>query len=149
MAVAASPAAAQAPCWRKVINDWLDNERIEGVYAQHCYREAARHVPEDLRAYSSIVDDISSARQQAVVAPLRSLATSNKSSSKTNTAKTDPNRALFKVAFNKLGPRNADSVPLPLLILAGLSLLLIAAGAAGLVAKRLRAAKIGPPAPKP
>jgi len=53
----------------------------------------------------------------------------------------DPTRPLFKEALDKLGSRNVDTVPLPLLIMAGLSLLLIAAGAAGLVSRRLRARK--------
>jgi Alphavirus glycoprotein J len=55
---------------------------------------------------------------------------------------TDPPRKYITEAFNKVGPRNADSIPLPLIILAGLALLLIAAGGAGLVAKRLRARKV-------
>jgi hypothetical protein len=57
-----------------------------------------------------------------------------------NTA--EPPRKLFTAAFNKVGPRNADSVPLPLIILAGLAMLLIAAGGAGLVSRRLRARKV-------
>jgi hypothetical protein len=44
-------------------------------------------------------------------------------------------------------PRNADSVPLPLLILAALALLMIAAGAGGLVTRRLRTGKIDTRAP--
>jgi len=38
----------------------------------------------------------------------------------------------------KNGSKSADSVPIPLLVLGGLALLLIAAGAAGVVAKRLQ-----------
>ena len=57
-------------------------------------------------------------------------------------AKADPPRKLFTEGFNKIGPRNADSIPLPLIILAGLALLLIAAGGAGLVSRRLRARKV-------
>ena len=53
-----------------------------------------------------------------------------------------PDPALFKQALDKLGSRNVDTVPLPLLILAALSLLLIAAGAAGLVSRRLKARKV-------
>jgi hypothetical protein len=140
-----------------VINDWVDNDQIDRTYPLHCYREAIAHVPEDLRAYSNIVDDIMSARQQVVRAqsvPVRQLQAHNSSQSTkknqtppatttqpvTKTAAPDP--PLFDQAFNKLGPRNSDSVPLPLLILAGLALLLIAAGAAGLVSRRLRARKI-------
>ena len=125
-----------------MINDWLDNEQIDATYQQHCYREAIRHVPEDLRAYSSIVDDITAAGQQAVrkTPPVRTTQ-AHQSSSNTKNQANQPQRGLFKVAFDKLGPRNADSVPLPLLILAGLAMLLIAAGAAGVVARRLRTPK--------
>jgi hypothetical protein len=111
------------------------------VYALHCYNEAIAHVPEDLRVYSSIVDDINSARQQAP--RLRRLALhQQKAGSKSSAKASGPNQALFKEAFNKIGPRNADSVPLPLLILGGLSLLLIAAGAAGLISRRLRTRRV-------
>jgi hypothetical protein len=54
----------------------------------------------------------------------------------------DPAKGLFSKGFNKVGPRNADSIPLPLIILAGLAFLLIAAGGAGLVSRRLRARKV-------
>jgi hypothetical protein len=131
-----------------VINDWADNDRIDGAYPQHCYRDAIAHVPEDLKAYSSIVDDISSARQQAARGPSRQLAINKASkSAAASSAKAEPKRGLFKVAFDKLGPRNADSVPLPLLILAALALLMIAAGAGGLVTRRLRTGKIDTRAP--
>ncbi len=41
-------------------------------------------------------------------------------------------------AIQDLGPNDADSIPIPLLVLGGLALLLIAAGAAGVIAKRLQ-----------
>ena len=40
---------------------------------------------------------------------------------------------------------SASSVPIPLLILAGLALLLIAAGTAGYVIRRLQARRLPPP----
>ena len=137
-----------------MINDWVDNGQIDRTYPLHCYGEAIGHVNEDLRAYSDIVRDIMNARQQVVRAqsePVRKLQSHNSSSGTpgtndndqsppTTTAGEDP--APFDAAFNKLGPENSDSIPLPLLILAGLALLLIAAGAAGLVSRRLRARKI-------
>jgi hypothetical protein len=43
------------------------------------------------------------------------------------------------VGVMKNGSKSADSVPIPLLVLGGLALLLIAAGGAGVVAKRLQA----------
>ena len=158
LGVAAQPAAAKTPCWKQVIDDWHDhNGRITQTYALHCYREAIAHVPEDLRVYTGIVEDIQSARQQASRVT-RSLTAVNPNakqngtgsgsgtSSETDAAKkraaSEPHRAVFKQAFDKLGSRNADTVPLPLLILAGLSLMLIAAGGAGLVSRRLRSRKV-------
>jgi hypothetical protein len=128
-------AASKSPCARQIIEDWVADNRIDRVYPLHCYREAIAAVPEDLKAYTGIVEDIMSARQQA--SRVRTLSGRGGTSPSTRTAGT-PDRGLFKQAFDKLGPRNADTVPLPLLILAGLSLLLIAAGAAGLVSRRLR-----------
>ena len=146
----AHPAQAAKPaCWKQVISDWIDNERIDKVYPLHCYNEAIAHVPEDLRVYSSIVSDISAARQHVLRTPrLRQMAAHEQRSGKTQTPPvtnaSQPSQALFKEAFNKIGPRNADSVPLPLLILGGLSLMMIAAGAAGLVSRRLRTRRAGP-----
>ena len=144
-----------------MINDWVDNDQIDGTYPLHCYQDAIAHVPEDLRAYSDIVKDIMNARQARLRAQntnLRTLQSHDSSSSPSGAAgpkSNDPNDpgsgsaeakppdpSLFEAGFNKVGPANGDSIPLPLLILAGLALLLIAAGAAGLVSRRLRARKI-------
>ena len=45
---------------------------------------------------------------------------------------------------DKLHPSNPDSLPLPLLVLGGLALLLVAAGGAGLLAKRMQGRKPSP-----
>jgi hypothetical protein len=156
LGVAAQPAHAKTPCWKQVIDDWHDhNGRITGTYELHCYREAIAHVPEDLRVYTGIVEDIQSARQQASrvvrrpasVNPSANPPPSNsETESETTTAKkqaaNEPHQAVFKQAFDKLGSRDADTVPLPLLILGALSLLLIAAGGAGLVTRRVRSRKV-------
>jgi len=47
-------------------------------------------------------------------------------------------------AIKNLGPGSADSIPVPLIIVGALALLLLAAGSAGLVARRLQARKIRP-----
>jgi hypothetical protein len=55
----ASPSASQATstCWQRVVADWTDGH-IDQVYPLQCYRDAVRHLPEDLRTYSSAADDI-------------------------------------------------------------------------------------------
>jgi hypothetical protein len=141
LGAAAPPAAAKTSCARQMIEDWSDEDRrITQTYPLHCYREAIAEVPEDLRAYTGIVDDILSARNTA--ARNRTLQSRSDPPPATPANAGKPDRALFARGFDKLGARNIDSVPLPLLILASLSLLLIAAGAAGLVSRRLRARKV-------
>ena len=141
LSVGAAAASAKTPCWAQIQNEWVDTERIATTYPLHCYREAIAHVPEDLRQYSSIEEDILAARQLAVRRQnLREPAVRTQPGQVAR--QNDPDRTLFTKGFDKLGPNNADSMPLPLLILAGLSLLLIAAGAAGLVTRRLRARRV-------
>jgi hypothetical protein len=140
----ASAASAETSCWRLIQNEWVNGQAISTTYPLSCYREAIEHVPEDLRQYSSIEEDIRAARQLA--ASRRTLQSAN-SPDQPSTAAQDrgPKKTLFTKSLNKLGPDNADSVPLPLLILAGLALLLIAAGAAGLVSRRLKARRVPSP----
>jgi hypothetical protein len=137
--VGASAASAKTPCWRQIQNEWV-NHNIATTYPLHCYREAIAHVPEDLRQYSSIEEDILAARQLA--ARQGRTLQGRQSPPSSRGAQHDPDLTLFTKGFDKLGPDNADSIPLPLLILAGLSLLLIAAGGAGLVTRRVRARKV-------
>ena len=66
LTVTAPPASAQTPCWKQIIDDWVNDGAIEGVYPLHCYGEAIKHVPNDLAQYTGIIDDITAARQQAV-----------------------------------------------------------------------------------
>jgi hypothetical protein len=138
LAVSAQPASAKTPCWRQIQNEWVAKDRVATSYPLHCYSEAIAHVPDDLAQYSSIVDDIVAARQQAS----RLRHTTGHIPTKTNANDPDaPSRGVYKRALNKLGPTNADSFPLPLLILGGLSALMVAAGGAGLVSRRVRARK--------
>jgi hypothetical protein len=141
LSVGAAAASAKTPCWRQIQNEWVNNQRIATTYPLHCYREAIAHVPEDLRQYSSIEEDILAARQLAA-RQSRTLQGRQLPQPNSTGAQNDPDQTLFTKGFDKLGPDNADSIPLPLLILAGLSLLLIAAGAAGLVTRRLRARRV-------
>ena len=139
LTVSAPPASAQTPCWKQIQDDWVDDGIIQGVYPLHCYGEAIKHVPNDLAQYTGIIDDITAARQQAArgvrttqvhVPQLKSEPTSN-----------DPSGGVYNSALDKLGPTNSDSLPLPLLILAGLALIMVAAGGAGLATRHLRARK--------
>jgi hypothetical protein len=59
---AAAPSVARAePCWQRVIKDWTKDGVITKRYSPHCLRTAIKKTPEDLRDYSSIIDDINAA----------------------------------------------------------------------------------------
>ena len=153
-------AAAATPCWKQVLNDW-SNGRAIGTYPLHCYRDAIRRLPEDLRDYSSASDDIEAALQAQIakrnvripqIIPNGSSSnsgngsSSNKQANKTQESTTRPadgadlpTRSAYRKAIDNLGTSNADAVPVPLLVLASLGafLLLLAAALAG--TKRVRA----------
>lgn len=118
----AGTASAAQPCWRTVINDWYDGQ-IDGRYSASCYREALKNAPDDLKIYSDLPEDLNRALQSSV----RSLNGHNR-----------PQGPVGKV-LDGLGPSRADSVPIPLLVLAGLALLLIAGGAVGMFSRRAAA----------
>src|SRR4029079_9861396 len=63
MLAVASPAGATSSCGRSVIDDWLDNGRVDGTYALHCYDAAIDRLPRDVRDYSSAKEDIQRALQ--------------------------------------------------------------------------------------
>ena len=153
-------AAAGKPCWERVIDDWLDNGTIDKQYKPACYRQALKHVPEDLRDYSNITDAIALALQQSLRAGGTATGGGNDPStggtgngdgttpSAGNTNRKlqgTPGRSPYRRALDNLGTTSTDSLPIPLLVLAGLgTALLLSAG--GLAAhKRLRARK--PPDP--
>jgi hypothetical protein len=60
-AASASTARAADPCWKRVLVDWSKDGVISHQYSPRCLRQAMKHTPEDLRDYSSIIDDINAA----------------------------------------------------------------------------------------
>jgi hypothetical protein len=163
----ARPVAAEAagPCWKTLLTDWYDG-RIDNTYPLHCYDDALHHLPPDVQTYSSARDDIMRALQSAKTQLKRSgtkvgpnteippaKTTGRKSevhgTSHTTTGPTTslPGRkkqgGLTGVA-DQLNPSSPSSLPLPLLVLGALALLLVAAGAAGLLLKRYQGRKPAP-----
>ena len=152
-----SPAAAKSPpCWEQVINDWLDNGTIDKTYRPSCYQQALKHVPEDLRDYSNLPDAIQAALQAALSGrgpggPSGSGSGSD-SGNGDSSGPAGKNRHLqvapqsyYRRAIDRLGTTRADSLPIPLLVLAGLgTALLLAAG--GLAARKRLKARARPPA---
>jgi hypothetical protein len=155
LALATPPAQAAKPCWERVLDDWVDNGRIDGVYSASCLEAARRHVPEDIRAYSDFEDRIDEAMQDRAIQsaggggnppPPGKTTTGGNGSSKSQPEpqpKADtgsgPRDEGPISAVLSTGTNDANSIPLPLIILAGLALLLMAAGATGLVARKVQA----------
>jgi hypothetical protein len=146
-----------------VINDWYDNGRVDGTYPVHCYDDAIDALPRDVRDYSSAKDDIQRALQARLRGEEAPPATGDPSPEEAISADNDgdgiPNEEDSTPGLPKGGDpggpealgsevdtAGSDSVPVPLLVLAGLALLLVAAGSAGYLVRRLQARRVTPPA---
>jgi hypothetical protein len=162
MLAVASPAGAAQSCGRAVIDDWYDNGRVDGTYALHCYDDAIEILPRDVRDYSSAKDDIQRALQNRKrgepAPPATSDPTPNEApptdTNGTDTETTETTGVLPSdgsddpptetTAGAPVDPESASSVPIPLLILAGLALLLIIGGSAGYIIRRVQARRLPP-----
>jgi hypothetical protein len=174
LALGAGPALS-ANCGRQIIDDWFKDGRVDKVYALHCYDDALEQLPNDVRTYSDAPQAIKRALQQALAkgAPVDTTPTDTSSTDTTPTGttpddptSTDPAETTTTdttpTTTGTDGPggpgsealddsSSASSVPIPLLVLAGLALLLLAAGGAGYLNRRLQARRIdgGPDDPAP
>jgi hypothetical protein len=151
-----SSATAAVPCWKALINDWFDG-RIDHVYPTACYRQAIAHLPQDVRSYSSARDDIERAELAAIRYNQEGGGTPSGGTTTTtpsapgggNSGSAPPQeeskKGVITRAIEWLGPSNAASVPLPLLILAGVAFLLLAAAGGSFLNRRFRERKPPPP----
>jgi hypothetical protein len=138
LAISAPSASAKTPCWKQVQDEWVATARVSSTYPLHCYNEAIQHVPNDLAQYSSIIEDIQAARQRAARG-VRTL--QGRTPPRTEATPNDPSGGVYNDAIDKLGPTNSDSVPVPLLFLAGIAAIMVATGGVGLISRHLKARK--------
>ena len=165
--VVAAPASAAPSCGRAVIDDWYEDGRVDGTYELHCYDDAIETLPRDVRDYSNAKEEIQRALQAARRGEDAPPARTDRTPGGTSTSPDDPDEPTETTETSASPPTSgptdgdgesetvaggvdtasdsASSVPIPLLILAGLALLLIAAGAAGYVFRRLQARRLPPP----
>ena len=154
----AAPAQAKGKaCWERVIDDWLNGKPLN-KYSPKCLQAALKNVPEDLRDYSDITDVISAALQNKLRGggggPNGGTTSGSGSSSGSSNENGDntprklqnvPDRSYYRRAIDNLGTTSADSLPIPLLVLAGLgTALLLTAG--GLAARKRLKGRARPPA---
>ncbi len=149
-------------CDLAVINDWADNNRVDKVYAIPCYTQAIQRLSSfpDVQGYSSAPDDI----HDALLAALRQDLQRRRHGRRPRraAARRPVGRRLLERAGrrarqrlgvlpslgDRIGPGNAQSIPLPLLVLGALALLLLLAAGATWLARRIQARRMTP-APSP
>lgn len=149
LSVVTPSAEAAKPCWKRALDDWSDNGRMDDVYSQACIQAAIDNLPEDLRIYSNAPEVIGGARQRSV----RDRSIQGTSG---QPPVAPPPAGTVEPVEPETGPRDegpiesvlgrgttdASSIPLPLMLLAGLALVLMAAGGAGFARRKLVARKI-------
>lgn len=174
------PAMAKAKsCADQVIADWYDDGRVGKIYPLHCYTEAIAKLPPDVLDYSNAKEEIGRAlafakegkpdpggsdpspgsvttSSTATTSTEPSTSTTKTSTTKTATTKTTSTPATVETDTTDTVVPPADtsgpsSVPVPLLVLGGLAVLLLAAGSAGYLRRRMNGDDDGdgslPPAP--
>jgi hypothetical protein len=154
VALAVPRTAMASVCGDKVLADWFDNGRIDRLYQAHCYEEAIDSIPADLRDYANAEEIISRALQASLRGELDDGGpdpTPGDDSAPPGTppgAPTDPTDPNTEAA-PEVDTTGISSVPIPLLVLGGMSIALLAAGGLGYVSRRRAAANgdDGPPGP--
>ena len=158
-----------------MIDDWYDDGRVDGTYALHCYNDAIEILPADVKVYSSATEDIRRALQAArrgeEAPPARTdptpgddgdgetgsggtggggSGTGGPGTPEETPTVSGPTNGDGEGDGTEVAPpvdtESASSVPIPLLILAGLALLLVAGGSAGYIIRRVQARRAPPSA---
>ncbi|WP_411278220.1 hypothetical protein [Gaiella sp.] len=147
-AVLTEQAMAKKSCAQQVIADWFDDGRVNRIYPLPCYAQAIKQLPPDLLIYGNAEEEIGRAlafakqgkpdpggKDPTPTTPVETKTTETKntetdttSNVETETSETDT------TATDTSGP---SSVPIPLLVLGGLAILLLAAGSAGYLRRRM------------
>jgi hypothetical protein len=154
--LAAGPAAgAGRPCGEAVLADWEADGRIDGSYPPRCHREALRALPEDVRAYSTAVEDITRAMHARIGAEARDGGNEGNTAlgarpgggsdgMRRMSAREPQEKEPAETTGGLAGalatgvPTLGESLPLPLVLAAALLLLLGLAGSSRLIARGLR-----------
>jgi hypothetical protein len=160
----AAPAATQKAtntCWLQVVNDWLRHGTVTGYYAIPCYTQAIQHLNAypDIKQYSSAIDDIRRAMLIAIRqdrgggnpngggGPADLGGGSSGGGGGGGSSGGGGGGGFFHSIAKDIGPGDAQSIPLPLLVLGGLGLLLLLTAAATWFARRMQARRLPTPAP--
>lgn len=139
--------AGATACGSAILGDWFDNGHVDLLYDLPCYGEAIDAVPSDLRDYTDAEEVIARALHAATrgtlargdVDPAPTRVVWNQTGS---VDATSPRRSpVDRTATATVDTSGSYSFPIPLLVLGGMSLTLLAAGALGYVSRRRREAE--------
>lgn len=132
-----------SPCGDKVLADWFDNGRIDRLYPAHCYEDAIDAIPNDLRDYANAEEVILRALQASLRGDLDrggpDPSPDGPGDDGTPPGSTnDPNQppGSDPEAAPDVDTTGLSSVPIPLIVLAGMSLALLGAGGLGYLRRR-------------
>ena len=150
----ATPASAATPCGKKVLADWFDNGRIDRLYPLNCYEEAIDAIPDDLRDYADAEEVITRALQAALRGELApggrdptpgddDPTASGSGGDGTDDGSGGTGNGDSPQAAPGVDTSGPSSIPIPLLVLGGMSLALLAAGGLGYLSRRRAAAHGG------
>jgi hypothetical protein len=136
-------AAKRKPCWKQLVDDWTRDQKVDGRYSAACINKALKEVPEDVRAYSSFEEEARAARIEGTRELYGSGGDAGDSgdggpAGPGGPTSGTPDETLVQRALGA-GGNDADSIPIPLLVLLGIAAALITAGGAGFAARKLRA----------
>jgi hypothetical protein len=147
------------------VNDWLAHGSVTNYYAIPCYTQAIQHLSAypDIKQYSSAIDDI----HRALLAAIHEEhggpggtsgggpgssggggaiggGGSGGGGSGGSGSGGGAHRGLISRIAHDIGPGNAQSIPLPLLVLGGLAALLLLTAAGTWVTRRMQARRVTP-----
>ena len=146
-------------CGDKVLADWFDNGRIDRLYQAHCYEEAIDAIPEDLEQYTDAQEVIGRALQASLRGeldtggvdptpgddPSSGPVTPGTPGSPNDPGAGDPGAGdpgdPGTEATPDVDTTGISSVPIPLLVLGGMSIMLLAAGGLGYLSRRRAASR--------
>jgi hypothetical protein len=123
--LASSVAAAKPPCADAILADWLDDSRIDRVYALECYEAAIDAIPDDLRDYTDAADVIARAFQ-------------DRSGRRLESRRLEGPVPTAQGVVPPVDSSSSSSVPVPILVLGAMSLTLLGAGGLGYLSRRRR-----------
>ena len=149
--VLAAPAMASA-CGDKVLADWYDDGRIDRIYDAHCYEDAIDAIPKDIGPYVDAEEVITRALQASLRGKLAPGGPDPTPGDDPRTpggpASGGPNDPGNQgdpggEAAGEVDTSGPSSVPIPLLVLGGMSIALLVAGGLGYLSRRRHATADG------